>query len=69
MDEIVRCKDCIHRGHLEPTNAMFSGGYCIVFPSEDYECPARCEDSYCNWHPDDDWFCANGERKEATGDE
>ena len=67
--EIVRCKDCIHRGHLEPTDAVFSGGFSIIFPQQDYRCPARCEDPYYNWCPDDDWFCANGERKETTVDD
>ena len=57
---VVRCRDCKHRpidtgGH--------NYGQDLLFP-DDYECPCRCEDQWYSWMPRDDWFCANGERRE-----
>lgn len=52
LTDIVRCKDCKHRGHFENKSK--------VYP--DYVCPARCEDDYYSWIPNDNWFCANGEK-------
>lgn len=54
--EIVHCKDCIHK----PTGRGVN--HDITFPEQDYRCPCRCEDYWYSWMPDDDWFCANGER-------
>ena len=56
--EIVRCKDCKHK----PTGSGVN--HDIEFPEQDYRCPCRCEDYWYSWMPDDDWFCANGERRE-----
>lgn len=56
--EVVRCKDCIHK----PTGSGIN--HDITFPEQDYRCPCRCEDYWYSWMPDDDWFCANGERRE-----
>ena len=55
--EVVRCKDCIHK----PTGSGVN--HDIEFPGQDYRCPCRCEDYWYSWMPDDDWFCANGERR------
>lgn len=55
--EVVRCKDCIHK----PTGSGVN--HDITFPEQDYRCPCRCEDYWYSWMPDDDWFCANGERR------
>lgn len=57
---VVRCKDCKHRpidtgGH--------NYGQDLFFP-DDYKCPCRCGDQWYSWMPGDDWFCANGERRE-----
>lgn len=57
--EIVRCKDCKHKPHLE---GDFESGFDIEFPDDN--CPCQCEDGWYNWIPEDDWFCADGERKE-----
>lgn len=54
---VVRCKDCIHK----PTGSGVN--HDIEFPEQDYRCPCRCEDYWYSWMPDDDWFCANGERR------
>ena len=54
-EEIVRCKDCVHRP--KGTN-----NHDLEFP--DYVCPCQCDDFWYNWMPKDDWFCANGERSE-----
>lgn len=53
---VIRCRDCKHR----PTRKE---GFVITFP--DYRCPCQCEDAWYNWYPDDNWFCANGERGDA----
>ena len=59
---VVRCRDCKHRpiDHREEYNEMT--GFGLEFP--DSHCPCQCEDDYYNWFPHDDWFCANGERRE-----
>lgn len=57
VGEIVRCKDCKHRPIENGAN------HDIEFP--DGRCPCQCEETYSHWYswmPDDDWFCANGER-------
>ena len=56
--EVVRCKDCKHK----PTGSGVN--HHIEFPEQDYRCPCRCEDYWYSWMPYDDWFCANGERRE-----
>lgn len=48
VNEVVRCKDCKHRENR----------------SWDSPCPCVCADSWYSWKPEDDWFCANGERRE-----
>lgn len=60
--EVVRCKDCKHK----PTGSGVN--HDIEFPEQDYRCPCSCEDDWYSWMPDDDWFCANGERREDETD-
>lgn len=55
---IVRCKDCKHRPSGTGVN------HDLEFPHDEYICPCRCEDFWYSWMPDDDWYCANGERRE-----
>lgn len=55
--EIIRCKDCKHR----PLDGEDTQGFGVEFP--DYKCPCQCEDGWYNWRPDNDWFCANAERR------
>lgn len=52
--QIVRCKDCIHRPTWEHNS--------IEFPDD--KCPCQCEDCFYSWFPKDDWYCANGERRQ-----
>lgn len=55
--EIIRCKDCKHRPKGTGAN------HDLEFP--DGVCPCQNPDDYWySWKPDDDWFCADGERKE-----
>ena len=61
-EAVVRCKDCKHRPINIDGNSVH--GYILRFP--DYKCPAQCSDGYYDWFPEDDWFCANGEKKEDT---
>ena len=53
---IVRCKNCKHRPIDDGSD---DGGFSLIFP--DYVCPYRCDDSYYNRMPKDDWYCHNGE--------
>ena len=62
--EIVRCKDCKYRPK-EPDWKTYESGFDIEFP-ECSICPCQCSgDGYYSWYPEDDWFCADGERKEG----
>lgn len=54
--EVVRCKDCIHK----PRGTR--NKHDMEFPDE--ICPCQCDDYWYSWMPYDDWFCANGERRE-----
>ena len=63
---VVRCKDCKHRPY-EPDWLEYENGFDIEFP--DTCCPCQCcEDRFYSWFPTDEWFCANGERKDGDGD-
>ena len=58
--EVVRCKDCIHRPFS--TEPGETSGFAVEAP--DYICPCHNPgDGYYSWVPNDDFFCANGERK------
>jgi hypothetical protein len=61
---VVRCKDCKHRPK-EPNYKTYESGFDIEFP-EGSKCPCRCSgDGFYSWYPEDDWFCADGERQEG----
>ena len=57
--EVVRCKDCIYRPVAVPRKR--GTGFDYEFPHEG-KCPCQCDDDWYSWMPDDDWYCANGER-------
>lgn len=60
---VVRCKDCKHRPK-KPDWETYEDGADIEFP--DGKCPCQCSsDRYYSWYPDDEWFCAEGERKDT----
>ena len=61
--EIIRCKDCKHR----PVDGEDTQGFGVEFPDE--MCPCHCEDGWYNWRPDDEWYCANAERKDEEEDQ
>lgn len=62
--QVVRCKDCKHRPK-EPNFKTFENGFDIEFP-EGSKCPCKCSgDEYYSWYPEDDWFCADGEKGEV----
>ena len=63
MVEVVRCKDCKHRGEWERAEDIHGSYSHIVFPDGSL-CPGQCEDQFYAWRPDDDWYCANGERRD-----
>ena len=61
--EIVRCKDCKHRP-VKPND--YENGFDLEFP--DGKCPCQCDDGWYSWYPADNWFCADGERKDGDGE-
>ena len=54
--EIILCEGCKHR-------PIMRNGH-IVPPEGDEKCPCLCEDPFYSWIPEDNFFCANGERRE-----
>lgn len=56
---VVRCKECKHR---PKENRSLDGIIYVEFPEEEI-CPFNCEDPFYNQMPDDDFFCARGERR------
>lgn len=60
---VVRCAECAHR----PTGTGVN--HDVHFPSDDFTCPCRCDDSYYSWMPPDDWYCASGKRTEGGHDD
>lgn len=65
MVKVVRCKDCKYRPYLpKECDPDESDGFDLVFPYEG-KCPCECEDGWYSYIPEDDWFCANGKRKES----
>lgn len=56
---VVRCKDCKYRPIDTGTHQY---GHELEFSNE-YKCPCQCGDNWYSWMPDDEWFCANGERR------
>ena len=62
--QIVRCKDCKHRPELKLYSDR-NGNYTAVEFPDGSKCPCQCEDFFYSWYPKDDWFCADGERKEG----
>lgn len=61
--EVVRCKDCKHR----PIDNRGIGddytNFAIEFPDDC--CPCQRDDGWYNRYPPDNWFCADGERKDG----
>ena len=62
---MVRCKDCKHRPSIMVGYDAkdIDDGFALEFPDE--RCPCQCSDPYYSWMPTDNWFCANGEEKDA----
>lgn len=58
MIDIVRCEYCIHRP-IDPVGDNNPED----FEHPDDICPCICTDYFYSWMPEDDWFCANGERR------
>lgn len=58
VKELVLCKNCKHR----PTETDDED---MEYEFPDDKCPCQCDDYWYSWMPKDDWFCAEGERKES----
>ena len=68
--EVVRCKDCKHRPVMVWSKVY--DDFDVLAPEvdgkEDWRCPCLVEDDpYYSWSPNDNWFCASGERRESDG--
>lgn len=77
VDPLVRCRECKHRPVKSPDK---EGRLWITAPKNynedclstfapavgeyDLTCPYLCDDPYYNRMPDDDYYCADGEREE-----
>ena len=59
VEELVRCKDCKYRPIDTGTHQY---GQELEFPNEG-KCPCQCDDNWYSWMPNDEWFCASGERR------
>lgn len=53
---VVRCKNCKHK----PTGTEID--HDLDFPDD--VCPCKCQDHWYSWMPEDDFFCARGEKRE-----
>ena len=67
---VVRCKDCKHRPVMEWSKVY--DDFDVLAPEvdgeEDWRCPCLIKDDpYYSWSPNDNWFCANGERRGEDG--
>lgn len=61
---VVRCKDCIHKPYVVDVFHASYGDIPVL--ESNGKCPCINADDYFYSHmPDDDWFCANGERRET----
>ena len=64
QEAVVRCKDCKHRPKEIPFTTSWGGHDTYLEFPEGSRCPGQCSgDSYYSWKPDDDWFCADGEKR------
>ena len=59
LEEIVYCRDCIHRPFKEYSEIHAPK----INGLTDYTCPFVCVDSYYTRIPDDDFYCKFGEKK------
>ena len=64
VEQIIRCRDCKHR---PIDNGGHNYGQEMEFPDE--VCPCQIGDNWYSWMPKDDWYCADGERKENDEEE
>ena len=56
-DPLIRCKDCKHRPHDKRGRGVSED---LVFPDD--VCPLQCDDPWYSKYPEDEFFCAKGER-------
>lgn len=61
--DIVRCGECKHRPIKEDINNA-DYGFNLIGPNDGDElCPCLVEDGWYSWMPQDNFFCAYGERR------
>ena len=61
---VVYCRDCIHRPYS--TEPGKTSGFAVEAPDRECKCPCfNPDDGYYSWIPADDFFCADGERREG----
>ena len=61
---VVYCRDCIHRPYSSEPGK--TSGFAVEAPDRECKCPCfNPDDGYYSWIPEDDFFCADGERCEG----
>ena len=60
---VVRCKDCKHRPMKKDPNG-YNYGFNLYSPTGAEICPCIVGDNWYSWTPQDNFFCAYGERKD-----
>lgn len=64
--EVVRCKDCKHRPISTIEGEDY--GFSLEPPDDDWRCPClNGDDGWYSWMPEDDFYCADGERRTEDG--
>lgn len=62
MVGVVRCKNCKHRPISTIEGEDY--GFSLEPPDDDWRCPClNGDDGWYSWMPEDDFYCANGERR------
>lgn len=61
VEPVVQCRECIHRPSVTGVT------HYVHFPDD--VCPYQCDDTWYSRMPPNDWYCADGKRKDGGQDE
>ena len=64
--DVIRCKECMHRPIMDKGIVKAPVIYDGLSAYRSTVCPFICDDPYYNRMPDDNFFCANGEKMEIV---
>ena len=62
---VVRCKDCKNRP-MKRNPIGNDYGFNLYSPTDDEICPCIVGDNWYSWMPQDNFYCAYGERKDSN---